>query len=113
MKKKHFFIACLFTLLLSSCVDKTPLTKEQEVYVGHWQAMDGTYFEIFLDGTGNVKKASKSITGGAVNFRESGFEIGLFGISESYNVTEGPVEKEGYWMMVANGNEYRKKAYDY
>lgn len=112
MNKKHFFLSFTFMLLLSSCVDKTPLTKEQEVYAGHWQTIDGTYFEIFLDGTGNVKKASKSITGGAVNFREDGFEIGLFGISESYLVEEGPVEKDGYWMMVANGNEYRKKTFD-
>jgi hypothetical protein len=38
-------------LLLPGCGKKTPLAADQQVYAGKWVAADGTYVQIFLDGT--------------------------------------------------------------
>ena len=109
MKKIITLLLIGMTLLLSSCVDKTPLTEEQKVYAGKWVTNDGTWFQIFNNGGANFEQSNSNVTGGSVTFNEHVFEIGLMGLSSKYAVQKKPYKEGGVWKMKLNNSIYIKE----
>jgi hypothetical protein len=106
-------LACLIMLVLfmiSSCVEKVPLPEDQQAYAGKWVAADGTYVQLFLDGTGNLETASAQISGGAAFISEGILTITLLGIKKEYSVDSPPSQNDdGSWSMELNSIQYVKE----
>lgn len=109
MKKTLTLILIGMTVLLTSCVDKTPLTEEQKVYAGKWVTNDGTWLQIFNNGGANFEQSNSNVTGGSVTFKEHVIEIGLMGITSKYAVQKEPYEEDGVWKMKLNNSIYIKQ----
>lgn len=109
MKRLITLIIFGLAMLLSSCVNKTPLTEEQKVYAGKWVTNDGTWLHIFNNGSGNFEQSNSNVTGGAVTFKEHVIEIGLFGITSKYAVQKEPYNEDGVWKMKLNNSIYIKE----
>lgn len=109
MKKIITLILITVSLILSSCIEKKPLTDEQKVYAGKWVTNDGTWFQIFNNGGGNFEQSNSNVTGGAITFQQNSFEIGLMGITSKYTVQKEPYEENGVWKMKLNNTIYIKQ----
>ncbi|MCM1982957.1 hypothetical protein [Lyngbya confervoides] len=94
--------------ILWGCVSKTPLSEAQQPYAGRWEAPDGTYIHIYLDGGGDFKASNSSVEGGAVTFKGETFTIGLGPIKKSFQVTQPPQQQGAEWVMALDGVTYRK-----
>ena len=96
-------------LLLPGCGKKTPLKADQQMYAGKWVAADGTYVQIFLDGSGKVQTGNTTIDGGQVTIEGSTLKVDLFGISKSWHIDRPPREDDGQWTMVLDNITYAKQ----
>lgn len=106
MKKFLTILAIASSIFLTGCVSKTPLTDDQKIYAGKWVSNDGTWFQIYNNGGGDFKKSNSSVTGGATNFTETGFEIGLFGLSSEFVIDKEPTIVDERLIMQVNGDMY-------
>ena len=111
MKTTITILIIAIGLFFTSCINKTPLTEEQKVYVGNWLANDGTFVQIFEDGSGAFEEKNSNVSGGAVTFEGNEFEISLFGISNKYTIQEEPSQEGKMWKMKLNNKEYVKYEY--
>ena len=109
MKKLFSVTLIVTTMVLISCVDKTPLSEENQIYAGIWQANDGTWIQVFNDGGGDFQLSNSSVSGGSVTITDSTLEIGLMGMAESFALSVPPYEKDGQWILELNGIPYVKQ----
>lgn len=106
---KTISVLILSIFMISSCgLKKTPLTEEQAAYAGKWQSNDGTWIQIYNDGTGSLKSGNTSVEGGKTTITESEIEIGLFGIKKKYHIDQKPYEENGKKKMKLDGFIYEK-----
>ena len=109
MKNVFLFLFIAIAATFVSCVDKTPLTEEQQIYAGKWVSNDGTYIQIYNNGGGDFKTSNSSVSGGKTTFiDENTFEIGLFGIKKEYNIDKSPYEENGEVKIKLDGFVYTK-----
>jgi hypothetical protein len=93
---------------LTACGEKTPLTEEQRVYAGKWVAADGSFVEMFFDGTGSFKYGNTEVTGGFLNIEDGIINISFMGIGKDFKITSEPQEVNDYWVMELDGIEFTK-----
>jgi len=94
-----------------SCGSSEPLSQEQLVYAGVWEAPGDIMIKISADGGGDFKFSNTSVSGGSVTFTEDGFVIGLFGIEKTFEIEQAPFEEDGNTYMLVSGIKYRKAEY--
>ena len=99
-------IAITSSILITSCVSKTPLSEENQAYAGKWVASDGTWLQIFNDGGGNLELSNTSVTGGSAVFADGTIKIEVMGIGSTFVIDEAPYEENGEWIMKLDGIEY-------
>jgi len=110
MKNIILFLSLAIAATFIGCIDKTPLTEEQQVYAGKWVANDGTYIHIYNNGGGDLKTSNKSVEGGKTTFTDDNtFEIGLFGIKKEYNIDAPPYEENGEVKIKLDGYVYTRQ----
>jgi len=111
MRKEWLKMLILLVILVLfwACGSKTPLPENQKHFAGQWVAADGTYVQIFLDGSGNLKTANTEVTGGSTTIAEGKLTIKMFGIGSEFTITREPQEINGKWVMVLDGIEYVKQ----
>jgi len=111
--KKYLFILIIgiSTLAINSCGSSVPLTDDQLIYVGHWEAPGDISISIAADGGADFKLSNTSVTGGNITFADNSFKIGLFGIENDFSIDKAPYEEEGVTYMVAGGVKYKKNEY--
>lgn len=102
-------IAITSTILITSCVSKTPLSEENQVYAGKWVASDGTWIQIFNDGGGNLELSNTTVTGGSAVFAEGTIKIEVMGIGSTFVIDKPPYEEDGKWIMKLDGIDYVKQ----
>jgi hypothetical protein len=97
------------SIMVVACGSKQALSSEQQVYAGKWIASDGTFVEIFLDGSGAAKGANTSVEGGSTTIVDQTLKIGLGPIEQKYQISQEPKETDGKWTMKLNGIAYVKE----
>jgi Domain of unknown function (DUF4333) len=97
------------SIMVVACASKQALSSEQQVYAGKWIASDGTFVEIFLDGSGSAKGANTSVEGGSTTIAGQTLKIGLGPIEQKYQISQEPKETDGKWTMKLNGIAYVKE----
>ena len=102
------FLAITLSMMVSCGEPKVPLTEDQIVYAGVWEAPGDLMIKISADGGGDFKLSNTNVSGGNVVFNDTGFVIGLFGIEENFNVEQAPEEVDGVTSMVVNGITFTK-----
>lgn len=106
--KNLFTTVILVIVILTSCADKIPLTAQNKIYAGKWITNDGTWLQVYNNGSGSFEKSNSSVSGGAVTFTDSTIVIGLLGIGSTYEINEAPHEENGQWTMTLDDNVYLK-----
>ena len=106
-------VSCLLVLALAltSCgflPKKVPLSAERAPYAGTWVAADGTCIVLYLDGSGDLKTANMSVTGGAAVFAEGTLSIGIGPIKKTMKITQPPAQGENGWTIGLDGFTYVK-----
>ena len=109
MKKILLPLLFCIALLLSGCVDKTPLSEEQKSFAGKWVSNDGTWIQVFNDGGGSFELSNSSVTGGSATLTDSTIVIGLMGLDATFRIDKAPYEEDGVWKMDLDGNTYTKR----
>ena len=102
------FLAITLSMMVSCGEPKVPLTDEQIVYAGTWQAPGDLMIKISADGGGDFKLSSSNVTGGNIVFNDTSFVIGIFGIEENFVINQEPTETDGITSMVVNGITFTK-----
>lgn len=105
----HRLFACALAagLLLAGC-NKTPLDAAHAEYAGEWVARDGTRLHLWSNGSGDFKGSNTEVTGAPAKFVGDRLEIKLVGIGPSFTVTAPPRKVNGDWVMVLDGQEFRR-----
>ena len=95
-------------MIITGCVDKTPLSEDNKIYAGKWITNDGTWIQIYNDGGGSFERSNSSVTGGATIITDSTLEIGLMRIDAIFHIDKSPYEENGEMKMQLDGNIYIK-----
>ncbi len=88
--------------------NKVPLTEETIIYAGKWVTNDGTYIQLYNDGSGDIDKGNTTVSGGAAILTDSTIQIKILGIGSTYRIDKKPYEEDGKWKMVLDGFTYVK-----
>jgi hypothetical protein len=102
------FLAITLSMMTSCGEPRVPLTDDQIVYAGIWEAPGDLMIKISADGGGDFKLSSSNVSGGDIVFNENGFVIGFFGIEENFVIEQEPTEMDGLTTMVVNGIKFTK-----
>lgn len=113
MKLKNYILILFLGItstIMVSCggSSRMPLTEDQLVYAGVWEAPGDLMIRISADGGGDFKFSGSNVTGGTATFTETGFKIGLFGIEKDFTINEVPFDEEGNTYMVVEGIKFTK-----
>lgn len=106
---RNFILGIMASLLLVSCANKVSLSDDQKSYAGRWQAADGTYLHIYLDGGGDFEASNSSVKGGATTIEDNSIKIGLGPINKTFQIDQEPQASDGEWIMVLDGNTYTRQ----
>ena len=109
MKKYFASLLIILVVMLTGCVDKTPLSDENKVYAGKWVANDGTWIQVYNDGGGSFEQSNSNVKGGSANIADNKLTIGLMGINATFSIDKPPYEEDGKWKMELDGNTYIKQ----
>lgn len=86
--------------------EKTPLTEDTKVYAGKWISNDGSWIRIYIDGAGDMKDRTSSITGGTTLFENDVLKISVFNLVKEYKINLAPYQEGEKWYVVLNGFTY-------
>ena|SRR5271154_5788350 len=110
MQVKTVLAATALALALSGC--SKPVPAEKSAYVGEWKS-PAMYLLITQDGSvkyvrlkGGVKT---TVTGPLQKFEGDDFEVGIAFLSTRFVVSRAPVQANGAWKMVVDGEELTRK----
>ena len=108
MKKLITSILITTVILLSSCGGE-PLTEEQEVFAGYWEAEDGYWLQIYLDGGGDFEMPSTTVNGGTTIITDSTLAITVIGLGATFSLDAPPKLVDNRWVMQLDGVYYFKE----
>ena len=97
------------SLALGACGKKEPLAAAQQPYAGRWEAADGTFVQIYMDGGGDFKMSNSNVTGGSAKIDGSTLHIGLGPIGKDFKIDQAPTQSGSAWTMKLDGIVYTKK----
>ncbi len=102
--KYSFFVIFFMLVLLPAC--SQPLPEDKLSYVGDWQSKEMELL-ILQDGTVSYKRlkrgGSTSVDGPLKEFVGDDFEVGIWFLTTTFEVSEPPHEVKGSWQMVVDG----------
>lgn len=98
----------LFLLFIVSCVDKTPLTEQQQKYVGLWATVN-SWVQIGQDGSGSFELPNANVSGGAATIHNDTITVSIFGIDADFKINKDPYELDGNTIMELDGLKYYKQ----
>lgn len=95
--------------VIASCnTNKIPLNAQQQIYAGNWVANDGTFVNVYLDGSGDLKTSNTTVTGGTTVITDQTLTIAFGPIKKEFKITQPPQEQNGKFTMQLNGITYTK-----
>jgi hypothetical protein len=110
------FVCLSIPLYLQACcgggcgLEKTPVSQDNQSFVGSWEGEDGTTLKIRADGSADVsvkKGVSKEITGGSAVFEGETLKGELFGMKQVFTIDEAP--SEGGDSMTLSGEVFSRR----
>ena len=96
-------------LMLTACVDKTPLSAEQMPYAGYWVGQDGSVIHIWANGGGDFKVQGKSVSGGRAEITGDRLKIALWFIEQEWRITKAPHRTGNADEMVLDNQVFRRR----
>ena len=109
MKRLLTTLLIVTTIIITGCVDKTPLSDDNKIYAGKWISNDGTWIHIYNNGSGSFEQSNSNVKGGATVITDSTIEIRFMGIGATFSIDKSPYEENGELKMQLDGNSYVKQ----
>ncbi|OGI39592.1 MAG: hypothetical protein A2140_06770 [Candidatus Muproteobacteria bacterium RBG_16_62_13] len=103
------FLILAAALLLTACVEKTPLTSEQMPCAGYWVGQDGRVVHIWANGGGDFKVQGKKVTGGRAEITGDRLKIGLWFIEQEWRITKAPYRIGSADEMMLDNQVFRRR----
>jgi hypothetical protein len=106
---KNYFLIIALLLFLAGCAE--PIPNERMMYVGDWQSPQ-MRLTIFADGRVAYLRSegnrSTSVEGPLKEFKGDSFEVGVWFLTTTFDVSEPPHQEDGVWKMTVDGVELIK-----
>ncbi|HRQ65085.1 MAG TPA: hypothetical protein PKZ76_09520 [Xanthomonadaceae bacterium] len=111
MNLSRLLVLLFLLLVLGGCGQ--PVPAERSDYVGEWQN-PAMYLLITQDGSVRYRRirggATTSIDGPLRGFDGDHFEVGIWPMVTTFEVTRPPHQRDGSWYMVVDGVELQRSA---
>ena len=121
--KKTIFLATLCSIALLGCSKTSPLLENHKEFIGEWDNYNSMLI-IKKDGEVEYKQhiktedqtasstlkmsAMSNIKGPITQFDAQHFQVGQGSLSQNFNITQAPQQKNGKWQMVLNNQVYQR-----
>jgi hypothetical protein len=110
MTIKASLTVAAFALALLGC--SKPVPADRIAYVGEWKS-PAMYLLITQDGSVKYERlkggAKTTVTGPLQKFEGDNFDVGIAFLSTRFVVSKAPVQVNGAWKMVVDGEELTRK----
>ena len=74
-----------------------------------WIGNKGSIIRIRVDGRGDFRSGTTSITGGRVLVDGGSLSIGIMGLRKTWNIDRKPYLENGNWKMELDGETFKRK----